>query len=86
MQNACRCISTIAVVKTNDDFILMMTTSVSLFDNHRHGGAAYYSPPNLLLPVKKLAGDVSRCPTLHELVFRPDGAGDGLGILRRLRK
>jgi hypothetical protein len=32
-------------------------------------GAAYYSPSNLLLPVKKLAGGVARMPTLHELVF-----------------
>lgn len=71
-------ISTIAVVKNERRFILMMTTSVSLFDNHRHEGAALLLSARLLFPVSFSTGGVSGCRPCTGIRMAPAMAGNPL--------
>ena len=71
-------ISTIAVVKTNERRFLSMTTSVSLFDNHRHEGAALLLSARLLLPVSFSTGGVSGCRPCTGIRMAPAMAGNPL--------
>lgn len=68
----------IAVVKNERRFILMMTTSVSLFDNHRHEGAALLLSARLLLPVSFSTGGVSGCRPCTGIRMAPAMAGNPL--------